>query len=102
MYKAVSRSIKLQVPNVAIELKEKAETQAKAQGFSSLQDAVRMFLHNFAEGELVFGVKKIDEEQISEKAMERIEMYLNETLEAYKQGKAKVAKSPTDLINQLS
>jgi antitoxin component of RelBE/YafQ-DinJ toxin-antitoxin module len=63
----MSRSI-LQIP-IAAELRAEAEKQAEAQGFSSLQEAVRVFLKRFAQGTI--GVKFEEAAQLSPKAIKR-------------------------------
>ncbi|MBI2405185.1 hypothetical protein HYV22_03335 [Candidatus Gottesmanbacteria bacterium] len=59
----------VQVPMTS-ELRKKAEDAAQAQGFSSLQDAIRMFLANLANRQLIFGFTEPDE-YLSPKAERR-------------------------------
>ena len=52
------------------DLKQKAEAVAKENGFSSLQDAIRMFLAKFAKRELTVSFEEA-EERLSPKAEKR-------------------------------
>lgn len=69
------------------ELRKKAEDAAQAQGFSSLQDAIRMFLAKFVKKELVVTFEE-PEERLSSKAERRY----NKMIEDVKSGKVKTKK----------
>lgn len=58
----------LQVKNVSTKTKEKAEKVAISQGFSSVQDAVRMFISEYSKGKIHFGIR----EEIVTPAMARM------------------------------
>jgi antitoxin component of RelBE/YafQ-DinJ toxin-antitoxin module len=94
----MSRTI-LQVP-VNATLRREAERQALSQGFSSLQEAVRIFLKKLARG--VIGITFEDEEaiQLSPRAIKRYEKIMQDI----KSGKEKVyrAKNVKDLMLQLN
>ncbi len=64
------------------DLKRKAELVAKDNGFSSLQDAIRMFLAKFAKRELAVSFEE-PEERLSPKAEKRYAKMIKEV----KQGK---------------
>lgn len=94
----MSRTI-LQVPMTPV-LRRDAERIAKKQGYSSLQDAVRMYLHKLAREEVQV---KIQEQfppvQISPKAIKRYD----KMTEDYTKGKnIFVAKDIEDLMDQLN
>ncbi len=76
----------VQVPMTS-ELRKKAEDAAQAQGFSSLQDAIRMFLAKFVKKELVVTFEE-PEERLSSKAERRY----NKMIEDVKSGKVKTKK----------
>lgn len=87
----------LQVP-LNIDLRKEAEKQAIAQGFSSLQEAVRVFLKKLARGAM--GVTFNDKEsvQLSARALKRY----NKISEDFRKGKnVYVAKNVDDLMFQL-
>ncbi len=73
----------VQVPMTS-ELRKKAEDIAQAQGFSSLQDAIRMFLAKFVKKELVVTFEE-PEERLSPKAERRY----NKMVEDVRSGKVK-------------
>ena len=88
----------LQVP-VDASLRKDAEKQALAQGFSSLQEAVRIFLKKLSRG--VIGITLNDEEsiQLSARAIKRY----NKISEDFRKGKnVYTAKGVDDLIEQLN
>ena len=85
----------LQVP-VNSSLRKEAEKQALAQGFSSLQEAVRVFLKKLAQGAI--GVTFEERVTLSSKAIKRY----NKIIEEIKQGRNVFeAKSVDDLARQL-
>ena len=53
------------------ELQSSARRAAAKQGFSSLQDAVRMFLQQLATGKTVVRLESADEERLSPQAARR-------------------------------
>jgi len=64
-----TQRIIVQVP-MHKELKQKADLVARKNGFSSLQDAIRMFLTKFANGQLTVSIEEPDE-RLSPKAEKR-------------------------------
>lgn len=55
--KKVKKTITLQTRGIDIEVKEHAEKVAREKGFSTLQDAVRLFVHQMAERSLDFRIE---------------------------------------------
>lgn len=53
------------------ELQQSARQAAVKQGFSSLQDAVRLFLRQFAAGKTIVRLESADEERLSARALRR-------------------------------
>lgn len=86
----------LQIP-IDSTLRTEAEKAALAQGFSSLQESVRLFLRKLADG--VVGVKFEETVRLSAKAEKRY----NKILDDIESGKEKVysAKNVDDLMKQL-
>lgn len=86
----------LQVP-VKVELRNKAATAASQMGFSSLQEAVRVFLQKMAKKEV--NLKFEETVQLSPKAAARYDKMLDDI----KSGKEKVFKANNvdDLMDQL-
>lgn len=62
--------IVLQVP-VTAQLRSEAEREAIRQGFSSLQDLVRLFLRKLADGLLRVNLEEEESVQLSPKAIKR-------------------------------
>lgn len=58
---------------VSKQLKTNAEKAALSQGFSSLQEAVRIFLNRFAKGSMRITFEEEETIQLSEKASKRYE-----------------------------
>lgn len=89
----------LQVP-LSIDLRKEAEKQALAQGFSSLQEAVRVFLKKLSLGAMGVTFEGEKAERLSPKAERRYEKMLQDI----KSGKEKVykANSVKDLMLQLN
>lgn len=87
----------LQIP-ISTDLRGKAELEAKKQGFSSLQEAVRIFLSKLARQRIEISFE--EPIQLSAKAARR---YDNMT-EGIESGKLKLyeAKNVDDLMKQLS
>lgn len=85
----------LQIP-MSIDLRKQAEKQALEQGFSSLQEAVRLFLNKLARGSIGISFEK--SVQLSQKAIKRY----NKIDEDIKKGKNIYhAKDVDDLMRQL-
>lgn len=87
----------IQVP-VEKKLRDEAEAVATDQGFSSLQDVIRLFLQRFAKREL--SVVFADEEQLSPAAARRYDKMVNDVL----RGKVKTKRftSVKGLMNDLN
>ncbi len=86
----------LQVP-VSKDLKEKAEKAATKQGFSSLQESVRIFLAKLAANRLEITIQ--EPVRLSENSEKR---YLKQTLDFEKNKNISSAKSVEELANQLN
>lgn len=85
----------LQIP-LSTELRDSASLAAKSQGFSSLQEAVRILLHKLATHQLEFGV--FESVQMSPTTEER---YLK-IMEEFKSGEGvRTANNVTELMKQL-
>lgn len=87
----------IQTRNIAISVLEKAEDQALADGLSSVQDAVRMFLTKYSQGEIQIGFNN----EISES--KEIE-YLDDSRELEKsitKKRIKSYKKSSDLLNAI-
>ena len=92
----MSRTI-LQVP-VNGTLRKEAEKQALAQGFSSLQEAVRIFLKKLAQRAIDITFEEEKSIQLSSRAIKRY----NRILKDIEEGKnIYEAKSVDDLMRQL-
>lgn len=89
----------LQVP-LSVDLRKEAEKQALAQGFSSLQEAVRVLLKQLAQGAMRIAFREKEEVQLSSKAIRRYD----KIMEDIKSGKEKIyrAKNVEDLMLQLN
>lgn len=89
----------LQVP-LNIDLRRSAEKKALEQGFSSLQEAVRVFLKKLAQGAMGITFEEEKVVQLSAKAARRYDKIIDDI----KSGKEKVykAKSVKDLMLQLN
>ena len=90
----------LQVP-VDKALKSKATKAAKAMGFSSLQETVRLFLNKLARGGMRVELTSFDaDEYVSPKALARYD----KMVKAIESGKVKttVAHSVKELMEQLN
>ncbi len=86
----------LQVP-ISKDLKEKAEKAANKQGFSSLQESVRLFLAKLAANRLEITIQ--EPVRLSENSEKR---YLKQTLGFEKNKNISSAKSVEELVNQLN
>lgn len=87
----------LQVP-LNIDLRKEAEKQALAQGFSSLQEAVRIFLKKLSRGVIRIALNDEESVQLSARAIKRY----NKISEDFRKGKnVYVAKNADDLMLQL-
>lgn len=89
----------LQVP-VNTSVRRDAEKQALEQGFSSLQEAIRVFLKKLAQGTLGITFEEEEVVHLSPKAEKRYEKMLQDI----KSGKEKMykAESVEDLMRQLN
>ena len=86
----------LQVP-VSKDLKEKAEQAATKQGFSSLQESIRVFLTELSQGNLKISFEPVV--KLSSKAESR---YLKQTLDFEKNKNIISAKSAEELMAKLN
>jgi len=87
----------LQVP-ISTDLRKDAEKQALEQGFSSLQEAVRVFLKKLGQGVIGITLRDEEDEQLSPRAIKRYK----KISEDFKKGKnVHAAKSVDDLMRQL-
>ena len=87
----------IQTRNISATVLEKAEDRAISDGLSSVQDAVRIFLTKYAEGEIQIGFNY----QIS-KAKEKEYLKDSEEMEkSYVLGGAKAFDKTGDLLNAL-
>ncbi len=85
---------KIQVP-VSQDVRERSESKARNEGFSSLQDVVRLFLHQYASNKIKFNfINEAEPEQL-EKDFE------NKVLTIIKNNKYLPSIKGTDFINQL-
>ena len=91
----MSRTI-LQVP-VSKDLKEKAEEASSRQGFSSLQESIRIFLTKLATNKLEITIQ--EPIRLSEASEKR---YLKQTLDFEKNKNISSAKSVEELMRQLN
>ncbi|MBI2074901.1 MAG: hypothetical protein HYT83_03650 [Candidatus Levybacteria bacterium] len=94
----MSRTI-LQVP-MSPTLRKEAEKQALAQGFSSLQEAVRVFLQKLAKGALGITFEEEKAVQLSPKAIKRYDKIIDDI----DSGKAKLKtfENVSDLMKYLN
>lgn len=84
----------MQTRNISTKIFNEAENRAISDGLSSVQDAVRIFLTNYANGKIQLNLTS----EISEKQSEK---YYKDSLELQKMiasGKAKAYTSAEDLI----
>lgn len=87
----------LQVP-LSVDLRKSAERKALEQGFSSLQEAVRVFLKKLSQGVLGITFNEEESVQLSARAIKRY----NKISEDFRKGKnVYVAKDVDDLMFQL-
>lgn len=93
----MSRTV-VQIP-VTTDLRDQAYQMAISQGFSSLQEAMRLVMHRIAKGSLRFDVYSEPEPiKLSDKAIERYNKMDNDL----KAGKNfKTAKDINDLLSKL-
>jgi antitoxin component of RelBE/YafQ-DinJ toxin-antitoxin module len=87
----------IQTRNIQASVLEKAESRAIADGLSSVQDAVRIFITKYSKGEIRIGF----DYDISE---EREEEYIKDSIEVekgIKEGKSKVYDNVDDLLSSL-
>ncbi len=86
----------LQIP-INRQLKNEAEQAAQAQGFSSLQEVVRVFLSKFAANKIEVSIQ--ESVRLSEKSEKR---YLKATLDFEKGKNIRSAKNVDELMSQLN
>lgn len=86
----------LQIP-INRQLKNEAEQVAQAQGFSSLQEVIRVFLSKFAANKVEVTIQ--ESVRLSEKSEKR---YLKETLDFKKGKNIRSAKNVNELMSQLN
>ncbi|MEK7517413.1 MAG: hypothetical protein AAB583_02595 [Patescibacteria group bacterium] len=87
----------LQVP-IDASLRKDAEKQALEQGFSSLQEAVRVFLKKLAQGAMGITFEREEAVQLSPRAIKRYD----KMAEDFRKGKnIYTAKSVDDLMRHL-
>jgi hypothetical protein len=98
-------TINLQIPNVSKSVKDKVEAFAGAEGFSSVQEFLRVFMTRIANGKVhpdqIFG--NVVEEYITPEEEDRMIAEIEETYQEYKEGKGKSifsGKDLTDLLNK--
>jgi len=93
----MSRTV-VQIP-VTTDLRDQAYKMAISQGFSSLQEAMRLVMHRIAKGSLRFDVySEPDPIRLSKKAVARY----NKMDEALRVGKdVKIAENINDLLDKL-
>lgn len=91
------QKIVLQVP-VSKQLKDDAEKAAYNQGFSSLQEVLRVFMKKFASNNIDFSFKEEEVIQLSEKAAKRYSKMVKD-MESGKN--VYTATSVDDLMRQL-
>lgn len=93
----MSRTV-VQIP-VTTDLRDQAYQMAISQGFSSLQEAMRLVMHRIAKGSLRFDIYSEPEPmKFSDKAIERYNKMDNDL----KTGKNfKTAKNVSDLLGKL-
>lgn len=88
----------IQVP-VDPQLKKRAEKRAESDGFSSLQQLIRLVLAKYDSGRLEIGVRQIEPIKLSPKAARRYKRIE----EDYKRGKnIRTAYSVDELMRQLN
>lgn len=89
----------LQVP-LSVDLRKEAEKQALAQGFSSLQEVVRVLLRQLAQGAMKIVFREEEVVRLSARNARRYD----KMIEDIKSGKEKVykAESVEDLMRQLN
>lgn len=87
----------LQVP-LSVDLRRSAERKALEQGFSSLQEVVRIFLKKLSRGAIGIALNDEESVQLSARAIKRY----NKISEDFRKGKnVYSAKSVDDLMLQL-
>lgn len=87
----------LQVP-LSVDLRRSAERKALEQGFSSLQEVVRIFLKKLSRGAIGIALNDEESVQLSARAIKRY----NKISEDFRKGKnIYAAKNVDDLMSQL-
>jgi len=81
---------KIQIP-ISTEIRLKSENKAKSQGFSSIQEVVRVFLYQYASDKINFG---FEAEQLEPEFEEKV-------LEIIRTNQYLAPQTGTDFINQL-
>jgi len=87
----------LQIP-ISKQLKDDAEKAAYDQGFSSLQEVLRVFMKKFANKNINFSLKEEEAVKLSKKSEKR---YLKAMEDFKKEKNVFTATSVDDLIRQL-
>lgn len=83
-------------------IKDQAETVVKKQGYSSLQEVIRVLVFALANGDVKSTFIPTDMTQVLTSTQEKVLMQREkETREAIKQGKAHSANSVKDMMNIL-
>lgn len=98
MYITMNTTLHIPVNKI---IKTKAEAAVKTQGYSSLQEIIRVFLSSLARGEVKTTFTSSDIELLTESQ----EMHLNkreeQTLTAIKKGKAYSVRTAAEMIDTL-
>lgn len=87
----------LQIP-ISLIVKKQAEKMAAKQGFSSLQELIRVFIANYTNGNVSFFFGN----PLSSEKLLIYEKDLEETKKAIRNGKIKAHDTAKDAINHLS
>lgn len=87
-----AKDITLQVRGINSSVKEKAEKVAKKSGFSTLQDAIRVFVADLAQGERIQTNMKV------EYASPKLQKTINEAMEEYRRGEYITLESDEDIL----
>lgn len=90
----------LQVP-MDKKIRDESKRVATELGFSTLQDAVRMFLAQLAERKITVSILP-REERLTKKQETTLLKKYNMALKEIKEGKAFMSDNPTDLISHLN
>jgi len=98
----MSKMTRVQTTGVLIEVKDRAEEEAKKQGFGNLQDAVRLFITQLAEGKVqVGGFAPQSREFVTPEMHRQYQRDLEELERDIASGKAKEYDSVEELMDDL-